>query len=62
MNAFQTRLLWSAISFITGWIFGLFLMESEMKNQAIKAGVAEYTVDKTTGEVTFQYITPCKTR
>jgi hypothetical protein len=31
------------------------------RKSAIKAGVAEYTVDKTTGAVTFQYIAPCKT-
>lgn len=31
------------------------------RTSAIKAGVAKYTVDKTTGTVTFQYITPCKT-
>jgi len=28
------------------------------RTSAIKAGVAEYTVDKTTGEVKFQYIKP----
>lgn len=53
--------MWLAIGLVVGWIFGLCIMESGMENQAIKAGVAEYTVDKTTGTVTFQYITPCKT-
>lgn len=37
------------------WIF---VCVSGMRDAAIKAGVAEYTIDKTTGEVTFVWLTP----
>lgn len=44
----------AAIGFICGALTGI----NHMKENAINAGVAEYTVDKTTGEVTFQYVQP----
>lgn len=61
MDKLQIPFMWLAIGLVVGWIFGLCIMESGMKNQAIQAGVAEYIVDKTTGTVIFQYIAPCKT-
>lgn len=54
----QSRLFWCAIGLAIGWAFGLIIMESGMRNGAIEAGAAEYIVNKTTGEVTFQYIRP----
>lgn len=47
--------------FILGFTFGASLVSESQKTKAIKAGIAEYQLDKTTGTVTFQYITPCKT-
>lgn len=47
-----------ALGFVLGICSGLYLMEIGMKNQAISAKVAEYTIDKTTGEVTFVWLTP----
>lgn len=49
------------IGFIMGSALWIFVCVTSMRTAAIRAGVAEYTVDKTTGEVTFQYITSCKT-
>lgn len=47
-----------AFGLATGFSFGMFLMEIGMRNQAISAKVAEYQIDKTTGEVTFVWLTP----
>lgn len=47
-----------AFGLACGFSLGLYAMEIGMKNQAISAKVAEYTVDKTTGEVTFVWLTP----
>lgn len=43
---------------IVGFFFGAFMAHESGCSQAIKAGVAEYQLDKTTGEVTFQYVKP----
>lgn len=46
------------LSCILGFLLGILAMETGMKNQAISAKVAEYQVDKITGEVTFVWLTP----
>lgn len=44
------------VGFIMGSTLWIFVCITSMRTAAINAGVAEYTVDKTTGEVTFQYV------
>ena len=42
------------IAFI-GFMAGLICGDNDLKNRAIKAGVAHYTVDATTGKSTFTW-------
>lgn len=52
-------ILFVLISFIflfSSFILGCIVGSEGQKSQAIKANVAEYCLDKTTGEVKFQYI------
>lgn len=44
--------------FIMGSILWIYVCTIGMRNAAISAKVAEYIVDKTTGEVTFVWLTP----
>lgn len=44
--------------FVAATILWISVCTVSMRTAAINAGVAEYTVDKTTGQVTFQYVKP----
>jgi len=41
-----------------GSILWIYVCTIGMRNAAISAKVAEYTIDKTTGKVTFVWLTP----
>ena len=44
--------------FVMGSALWAFVCVTSERRAAIRAGVAEYTVDKTTGTVTFTWLTP----
>lgn len=50
----------SVLGFVSGGYIGIYLMEGDAQRQAIRAGVAYYTVNPRTGEVTFTYRKGCE--
>lgn len=44
--------------FLIGILIGGVLTQQENRNEAIKAGVARYTVDPATGITKFEYVKP----